>query len=308
MKRLLLAGLLVLPALPARAGALAGADFLNQVQDVRTLGMGEAGAATASGVRGLTVNPAAIHDVRAQEAYFTHALLGNGIGSDYAAWGLTRGVHHFALSLLHVGYGSLAGRDDAGNPTGDFSPSADAYSLAYGTVMGPVELAAAARLVQSKIVTTARTQTFDLGGRWRLDDEWTLALSGDNLGGGLKFDSVSDPLPSRLDGGAAWRLGEAVTLGLDLVGPLRAPAYAALGAEYRLRASEDVSVSFRGGLNTKTPDAGRFAGLKAGLGVDYRGVSIDYAFGPGADVGDQHLFALTWRFGGPGEGQGPRER
>src|SRR6185312_9766388 len=103
------------------------------------------------------------------------------------------------------------------------------------------------------------------------------------------------------------RLAE-VRRALDLVGPIYSPAYAALGSEYRLRVDDTASFFFRAGVNTRTPDAGRFAGLKVGLGAAFRSVSIDYAFAPGADVGDSHLFALTWRFGTPDSVKGPRER
>jgi hypothetical protein len=307
MRVLALAVLLTLAAFPARA-ALAGADFLNQIQDVRALGMGEAGQASASGVEGLTVNPAAVHDVEAQQLYFTHQILGNGIGSDNLGWGLTRGVHHVALSWLHVGYGALQGRDDLAAPTGNFSPSADAYGLTYGTTLGPVKLAATVKRVSFKIVSTAQTTSFDAGGRYKLNDDWTLGASGENLGGSLKFDSLSDPLPSRVGGGASWRASEAWTLAVDLVGPLYSAAYAAIGSEYRLRVDEATSFAFRAGINTRTPDAGRFAGLKIGLGAAFHGASLDYAFAPGADIGDEHLFALTWRFGTPDSAKGPRER
>jgi hypothetical protein len=297
--------LLLILAPAAGAVSLSGADFLNQSQDVRSVGMGETGQASASGVEGLTTNPAAIHDIAAQEAYFTHQLLGNGIGSDYAAWGMTRGANHFALSLLHVGYGALDGRDDSGNDLGGFSPSADVYELAYGTTLGPVELAAAYKRVDFKIATTASANTFDAGARYRLDDEWSFGVSGENLGGDLTFDGASSPLPSRIGGGASWRAGTDWTLSADLIGPLYSPMYAALGGEYRLRVNDAFAAFLRVGLNTRTPDAGSFAGLKIGLGAAFRGISIDYAFAPGAAVGDEHLFGLTWRFGAAAVSKGP---
>lgn len=308
MRLLALAVLLVLPAFPARAAKLAGADFLNQTQDVRVIGMGEAGQASAAGVGGLTVNPAAAHDIEAHEVYFTHQLLGNAVGTDFVGWGMSRGVHHFALSLLHVGYGSIDGRDDFANQTGGFSPSANAYGFTYGTTLAGAQLAASVKRVDFKIVSRAQTTAFDFGGRYKVNDDWTIAASGVNLGSGLKFDSVTDPLPARLSGGAAWHAGEFWTISVDLVGRMYSSAYAALGNEYKIRMDANTSFAVRVGLNTRTPDAGKFAGLKAGLGANFKSVSVDYAFGPGADVGDQHLFSLTWRFGVPAGAQGPKER
>ena len=309
MRKLLLAALLASPALPAgAAGRLAGAEFLTQPHDVRSRGMGETGQASASGAGGMTVNPAAVHDISKYEAYFTHSQLAAGIGADHGAFGLASGRHRLAASLTHVGYGTLSGRDDNGNPTGGFSPSDDAYSFTYGTTIGPVETAGTIKRVQSRIVSTARTTAFDVGGRYRVADDWSVGASAVNIGKGLKFDALEDPLPARAAAGAAWKTTEDWTLALDVNVPFHAPTWAAIGSEYRFKTDEVTSFFFRAGLNTRTPEAGRFAGLKAGVGARFRAVGVDYSFAPGGDAGDAHLISLTWRFGTPDGEKGPRER
>ncbi len=311
MRMILLAVLLLAPGFASAAtGRLSTADFLNMQPDARALGMGETGQACAVGAGALTTNPAGINGVHAQEAYFTHSILGNGIGADHLAYAGAFGVHRFGLAYRHLGYGTLEGRDNNGTVTGGFGPSDTVYAFSYGTTAGDkLRLAATVKRVESKIVATARTTAFDLGAQYDLDDDWALGASGHNLGGGLKYESESNPLPARAAFGGAWRPAAGWSVAADLVAPAYAPFYAALGGEYRARVSgENNSVAFRIGINTKTPDAGRFAGLKAGVGGRFGPVEADYAFGPGGDIADSHLFAITYRFGTPSGEKGPRER
>lgn len=311
MRTIAIAVLLALPALQARAaGRNATADFLSTQPDARAAGMGDAGQACASGAGALTTNPAALASISAHEAYFTHSILGNGIGADHLAYGGGFGKHRFGLAYRHLGYGTLEGRDDAGTVTGGFGPGDTVYAFSYGTTAGEnARLAATVKRVESKIVTTAKTTAFDLGAQYDLDADWTLGASGHNLGGGLKYDSESDPLPARAAFGGAWRPSPGWSVVADLVAPAYAPFYAAIGGEYRARLSgEHNSVAFRAGINTKTPDAGRFSGLKVGVGGRFGPVEADYAFGPGGDIAGSHLFAITYRFGTPSGEKGPRER
>lgn len=312
MRTLALAVSLLLAPLAARAatGRLSGADFLNLQPDARAQGMAEAGQGLAAGAGALTTNPAAVAGVRAHEAYFTHSILGNGIGADHLSYAGAFGKHYFGLAYRHLGYGTLEGRDDAGNTTGGFSPGDTAYALTYGTRAGDkARVAATVKRVESKIATTARTTAFDFGGQYDLDDDWSLGASGHNFGPGLKFDADESPLPSRAAFGGVWKPGPGWNVAADLIAPLRSSFYAAIGTEFRARlAGENDFVAFRAGLNTKTPDAGRFAGLKAGVGARFGPVEADYAFGPGGDIADSHLFAITYRFGTPSGEKGPKER
>ncbi|PIR15313.1 MAG: hypothetical protein COV48_15045 [Elusimicrobia bacterium CG11_big_fil_rev_8_21_14_0_20_64_6] len=311
MRSALFALLLLLPAFTARAaGRLSTADFLNTQPDARSLGMGESGQACSVGAGALTTNPAALAGVKAHEAYFTHSIQGNGIGADHLVYAGAFGVHRFGLAYRHLGYGTLEGRDDSGALTGGFGPSDTVYALSYGTTAGEkMRLAATIKRVESKIVATARTTAFDIGAQYDLDDDWALGASGHNLGGGLKYESESNPLPARAAFGGVWRPSPGWSIAADLNAPAYAPFYAAIGGEYRARLSgENNSVAFRAGINTKTPDAGRFAGLKAGVGGRFGPIEADYAFGPGGDIADSHLFAITYRFGTPSGEKGPRER
>jgi hypothetical protein len=299
MKRLALAGFLVLLGLPARAARPASADFLNLPLDVRALGMGEAAQALASGAGAVASNPAAIGGVRSNHVYFTHSFLYAGIGSDYVGYGLTLGRHHLGASFHHVGYGTLQSRNDQGDETGTYGPSDTVYGFTYGTDAAGAELGATVKYVDSKIVESARTVTFDVGGQYRLGEDWLLAASGRDLGGSLRYEAESRPLPARAAVGAGWRAMEHWWLVLDTVLPVYDPAYVAIGSEYELAVKDIGAAAFRLGVNTRTPDLGSFGGLKIGLGLRVKdSVDVDYAFSPAGDLGSTHHLAFGYRFGG----------
>jgi hypothetical protein len=297
MRKLALAALLVFLGLPAGAARLPTGDFLNLPVDVRSLGLGEASQAIASGVAEVSVNPASINGVRAQEFYFTHTFMYAGIGMDYLAYALAADRHHFGLTYHHVGYGGLEGHDATGAPTGSFGPSDTAYGFTYGTTQGPLSLGATLKYIDSKIVDSARTTTFDVGGMYTLDEEWRLGLSVVNAGGGLKYEQESAPLPTRVAAGVGWRAAERMWLDLDVVNPIYTPAYVAVGTAYTLPLDGVGALSLRVGLNTKTPDLGALTGVKAGFGFRFKNLDVDYAFDAGGDIGDSHHLGIGYRFG-----------
>lgn len=298
MRKLLLAALLVAGAQEARA-ELASADFLNLPTDVRTLAMAEAGQATARGAGAAQVNPAALSRIESHELYFTHAFLSAGVGMDYLAYGGSIGHHHFGLSLQHVGYGELEGRDNAGNPSANFGPHDDAYNFSYGTDIGPVETAATLRYVNSKIVESASAVTFDLGAQAAVGSDWVLGVTGRNIGGRLRYETESFALPTAVAAGAGWRAVEDWWLALDVVNPIYSPAYVAIGTEYAMPLEDLGALAFRLGMNTKTTDLGAFSGLKAGFGLRIKVLDVDYAFSPAGGLGNTHHLSIGWRFGHP---------
>lgn len=296
MRALLLALLALALGLPAAAKLPAG-EFLSVPVDVRSLGMAEASQAVAVGVPGASVNPSAIVGVRAQQFYFTHSFLFAGIGSDYLGYGLALGAHRFGVSYRHVGYGSLEGRDVNGVATGGFGPSDTAYGFTYGTTSGNLALGGTVKLVESKIVDTARATTFDVGAAYRVNDEWVVGASGQNLSGSLKFEQEAFPLPRRFAVGGGWRAAEGWWVSLDAVQPTDTPSYFAAGTEYQLPINDVGRLAFRVGVNTRAPDLGPAGSMKAGLGFRFRDLDVDYAFGAGGDLGDTHQFGIGYRFG-----------
>lgn len=298
MRKLVLAALLMLP-LPARAAKLATADFLNIPVDARALGMGEASQGSGLGAAGSFANPAALSTLKAHDVYFTHSFLPAGVSYDHVAWAAAFKNHYFGLSHHHVSYGTLEGRDNAGGLSGDFAPSDNAYTASWAARIGswPAALGVSGRYVESKIADKASTWTMDAGARWNWTDEVTLGLSGSNLGGKLRFDQESAPLPAVVKGGLTWRPVLQASISLDAVGPVYSPSYAAIGAEYWATVEGVGQAAARIGYNSRSPELGAFSGLRAGVGFNWKMVTFDYAFSPSGDLGDAHHLGISYRFG-----------
>lgn len=299
MRKAFILALALLP-LRAEAAKLATADFLNIPVDARTIAMGEASQAVGAGAAGAFANPTALSSIQSHDVYFTHSFLPAGISYDYVAWGVALKNHYLGLSHHHVSYGTLEGRDNAGNPSGDFSPSDTAYTGSWAARLGgwPATVGASARYIESKIADKASTWTMDAGTRWSFNDEITFGLSGSNLGGKLRYDRESAPLPATIKGGLSWRPVLQASINLDAIGPLHSPSYAAIGAEYWAEVAGVGKAAARIGFNTKSPELGAFAGMRAGVGFLWKMVSADYAFSPAGDVGDGHHLGISYRFGG----------
>ncbi|MBI4374858.1 MAG: PorV/PorQ family protein [Elusimicrobia bacterium] len=297
MRALAFAVLMLASSGQAWARKLPTGEFLSFPLDVRSAAFAEAGQALASGAGAVTFNPVALHGVADQQVYFTHAFLFESIRSDFLSYGLSRGPHHFGLIYHHVGYGSLDGRDIAGNSTGGFGPDDTVYGLSYATFFKAVEIAGTYRFIDSEIVESARTSTFDLGARYRINDEWVAAASGRQIGGSLKYEQESDPLPTQIAAGFGWTPSPGWRLAADLIYPLYQPSFMAFGSEYTWSVAPELSLSLRAGANTKTPDLGILSNLKAGFGLRYRAIEVDYALHAGGELGQAHLIGLGYRFG-----------
>ncbi|MBI5883567.1 MAG: PorV/PorQ family protein [Elusimicrobia bacterium] len=288
-------------SLPARAATeLPAGEFLTDTVDLRSLGMGEGGVAVAAGAGAVSVNPAALNAVEKHHAYFTHAFEHTGMGTDYASYGLTYKSHHAGLSYQHVGYSSTMGTDDAGNKTVDVSPSDTAYGFAYGTKLGGVDLGVMLKFVYSKIVDTASAMTWDLGGQYKLGEDWAFGLAAQNLGGDMKFEQVNDPLPLRVAAGLGWKPMPDWLIVLDMVNPVYSASYVALGSEYTIKVSDWGALSLRLGANSRTPELKALSGIKAGFGFRFKGLDVDYALNPAGELGQGHHVGMGFRFDWPG--------
>ena len=299
MSRAILVGLLLASSLRAGAGTLPAGDFLNLPLDVRSLGMGEASAAVAEGAGEMTTNPAALDAIKGSHAYFTHGLLTSGINADFLSYGAAVGKHHLGVSYYNVSYGTLKGADDAGNQTSDFNPSDTMFGFFYGTQIMGVDAAAALKYLDTTIVNHASALTFDVGGQYKIGEEWRLGLVGQNLGGRLKYENDSSPLPTKVSVGMGWKAGKDWWLTLDVVNPVYSPSYVAMGTEYLIPTGGSGTLALRFGMNTRTPALGAFSGLKVGGGFRFKSLDIDYALDPEGELGQAHHLALGYRFDWP---------
>lgn len=281
------------------AGAgTSGGEFLRIVQSPRAVGMGETGAGLYGDLLGaLSMNPAALARTGYREASFTYNSWLEGITSQQASYayplGGKKGVLAGSVSMLSVP--TMNGYDNSGAPAGPVGAGDLVVSAVYAArLSGPWDdrrvglfAGGAVKYAREKLDTVAASAgLLDAGVLWLTRTPWGdtvgLGASAQSLGGGFKFDSVTDKSPSVLRGGASYitlAAGDPLTFALDVKKPRDSSAVFSFGTEYLCWRV----VALRAGYIS---DSDLGSGLRLGGGVIIRLLQFDYAlssygkFGP----------------------------
>jgi len=303
VRRALAAAVLLAAAAPARAlqtnVGTAAADFLTIGAGARSLGMGGACTAIASGPDAIYWNPGGLAAMSSPEATYSITQLPASITHNYAAVGAPvpwlNGDLGFAFTSLTQPSLDLV---TASNQTvGSFAPHSEAYALAYAhrfnlndssdtlpldrewnipggerpltetgdrpLVTGTLDAGLSAKYIEENLGTrSASTFAIDAGATLKPSSLPDLVLGGAvrNLGGKLNFIADAEPLPTEIGVSAA---------------------YAIRGEGWRLLPALDVSLPYAGNPYAK-------------LGVEYSRVlgertaaslRLGYTTQPAVDLG-----------------------
>jgi hypothetical protein len=319
MKRsvLALAVLLAVPAAPARAGfgttdlATSGAQFLKLGGGARAEGMGQAYTAIPIDADAIYWNPAALSRIDHHSVTLMESVLPAGLNYNFLGYGqkVSRSFSAGA-SIQYLSQPPIDQTDSSGFATGSsFRPNdfAGALGGAYTFhnedlgVLDGASFGATGKYVSSTITKTARTYTFDLG--WLsapfhlFDREMRLAYVAQNVGGSMKFQQLSDSMPTNLRLGASMALTKGWLIDVDIAEPLDNSPYYAFGTEYRLALNDETSFAVRGGVNSRAiGDAGNFSGVTLGLGARFSRLGVDYAFAPLGALGMTNTLSVNFSF------------
>ncbi len=324
---------LALAAGPAWAGGLggysraaSGAPFLRLGVGARAVAMGEAYAAVVDDAGAVYWNPAAMVEVEKRSALLMHAEYLDTISMDYAAYAHNLDRYGAAGGAIHyLSAGTVTETDIAGVEQGNFNPYDLALVASYAyrfretprhelarndddydedrrdewAWINGYAVGISAKYVRSQLSRSRQTATFDAGilsPAYR-DGKIKLALVVQNMGGVLRFDKESEVLPFAVRSGAAFRLGESVTLAGEAVLPRESSSYGALGIEYRRTLRVDWAGAARLGFNSRSlGEVSGLSGLSSGIGLGYLKYSLDYAFVPWGSLGSHHQASLTVKF------------
>lgn len=302
---------------PAEA-ALSKSDAGTSSADFLKLGVGARSVAMAGAVSGSVSDPTALSWNPAGLAFLSRYA----VSTQYASYLGEASYQHLGFAmpspaargtlgfeLLTMSLGSIARADAAGNDQGSFSPYNLAFAGGYARAVGPLRAGAAARFIQSRIVGSASTLALDLGARLSPLPGLQLGAALKHLGPGLKFGS-RDPLPTTLQGGAAWQAREALLLAADVSFPRDNVPALHLGAEGRLYRTPVATLLWRAGYGTRGLDVPGIAGLGFGLGSAFEAkgarFGIDYAVAPAGELGVTHLISLSYSWGGAAAAARPK--
>jgi len=274
------------------AGTSAAA-WLIQPSSARLLAMGGAGTAFEPGVAGWwwnTASPAGIEGINAEasiQRHFADTEMSFFTLAYPTPWGVP------CLGLTHVETGEIVGYDADGRETESFSIASWAAKFGWSMSLDRLSLGLAATFLKEDWhVAQSSGVGLDAGILYQWSPDLRLGLSV------LRLGSTKEqlPLPAEARLGGSARLFEGLQVVLDIASPRDGEAYLASGVEWTPLAP----LAFRLGWRTGPADnwqLGTLAFFSAGLGVNWSGFTLDYAYEPAGVLGDSHHLSLGYRFG-----------
>lgn len=295
MKRL---AVLLFAVAPALVLANTGVAFLKIPVGPRVVGMGEAAAAYIDDASALYYNPAGIANVPSFDLLLSHNQWFLGMNHEYVAgvYGIEE-VGRFGLAFDYWGSGSIQGVNIRGETIPDYLFSAADWSLAagYGRSFGDVAFGFGLKFIHQQMESLSSSAwAFDVGAMYKTPLEG-LKVGGSVTNVGPMTQLYDEVYGLPVQGHLGWRYDvyfEPVRLGVTqdfIISETEKPGIAA-GVECK----PVEFVALRVGYRTGSDYAG-FSGLRAGLGISWQGIGVDYAFAPYGKLGMTHRISLSYR-------------
>jgi hypothetical protein len=285
------------------------AEVLKIGLGARAIGMGEAYVAQADDVSSLYWNPGGLALMQERQASFMYSQLIQDMKYQNANLGIPLENGAIGANVSYLGYGNIQGYDDNGNKAGDQSAYSAVGTLGASWLGNQWAAGLNVKGIQEKLADVkANGIAFDMGGtviypKPVLGGTIRLGAVVQNLGNGIQFLEQRDPLPlqTRFGIAAVQMMNRKLNVSLDYGMPRDDEAIISGGAEYWLI----PQLALRGGY-VKNHTEG--LGARAGIGLRIKGVSFDYAYSGQGELGMNHRYEISFRFGEPRPILSPEER
>jgi long-subunit fatty acid transport protein len=279
---------------PTLLSANTGAAFLKIPVGPRVCGTGEAAVAYIDDASALFYNPAGLANVPTFDLLLAHNRWLLDMNHEYVAgaYGL-EGIGTFGLAFDYWGSGAIQGVNIRGEsiPGYVFSAADWSLNLGYGRNISDFSVGLGLKFIHQQLESLSTSAwAFDLGAMYKTPLKGLKAgVSVANIGPKAKLyrDSYSLPLQARL----GWRYDISV-VGVTqdfILSETERPGIAA-GVECRPADILALRVGYRTGS-----DYDGFSGLRAGLGLSWQGIGVDYAFAPFGKLGASHRVSISYR-------------
>jgi len=288
-----------------KAAGTTTADFLNLPVGARAAAMGGAYSAISEEASAVYWNPAGLVQIPKLSAVFMRSQYLADISYQYAAYAHRLSYDTvIAGSVLMTDIGSITERDLSGTESGSFTPRDQVFTLSYSKAILEfsdkdidVSVGVSAKYIKSSIVGSAKSYAGDVGiMTYNFGDiPYRLSVTATNMGGGLKYDKESNPLPLTFKLGGAINPFRNILIAADVVFPKQNNPNLLFGAELALTPNELTRLCVRAGLNAQQIRDG-VGGLSMGVGATLHFFSLDYAFVPMGELGATHRISLTFDF------------
>lgn len=306
-------GILYCPVRPAYADVAIGAtsgSFLDFEVGGRPGGMAGAQVASASGVTAQYWNPAGLADLNQSQVGAMHANWMNDLSYEWLGYARPLspqwGVGSLSVAYFHLP--SIAGVDEFGNSTGDFSVYDMAVTAGLARqVADGISVGANARLIRQSLATVSATgASFDFGATAKLPMMVTFGAVAQNFGPSLSYGSgTSYPLPHQLRFGLSREFMRGrVLLATDVNLPSDYYNDVRVGSEFRVHPNVAVRMGYRHEFGVADDPAN---GLSYGLGLNFRQFNFDYSMTPSPDLDPVHRLSFGYSFGSTSREHEPKQ-
>lgn len=287
-----------------------GAVILKIPVSPRAIAMGEAFVAVADDANAVYWNPAGLNQLKGSNATLQYDVFIDTIqyGFGAVAFRLDKNIA-LGLGVKYLTSGAPDAVIDSGGATigGGLGETyfdvdlAGSYRLTYN-----LDIGLTAKYISETLSPegSAGTIAFDLGLLYKTPIKHLSAgFNIQNMGPGLKFVSVADPLPFNVKVGAAYKMfDDNFTLAYDMNFPTDNAISASLGGEYWYQNTlvGRFGYKFQGSIDQNQVGIGAVSGLYLGGGVKLSvfktNIGLDYAWTNDGSLGANHHFALDWYF------------
>ena len=275
----------------------------------RQNGMGATGVAIADDATGVTWwNPAGLGFVTKSAIDLTYAQLVPGLATDvnynYATFvHPTSGWGGLALGLVFLSYGTSEGTDPFGNPTGTFTSNEVSPALYYGTkLLADLSVGASLKYIRIQLAPQSLSgvgSTFglDLAALYRIPAaRLNFGVNVQNLGPSVTFinEDERSPLSRNIKTGFAWdaydKDGFRLLAAGDFDQSLVTSSFYQLHGGIELKYTDQIA----GRVGYYYDPLGQLEGLTYGLGLGWKGLSLDFGSIPQAkDSGLPNVSKIT---------------
>jgi len=277
--------------------------FLKVGQGARITAMGEAFVGLADDVNALYWNPAGLSQIKDRQATFMYLKPFqefDGLSYSHIATTIPRGKDgSYGISLSYFGYGKEEKTDiDSGGNAITGLGNWTAFDSLF-TVGGAMRLqknlsvGASAKLIYGEIDKSNATGiACDIGCLYlpRIKNT-TLGAVIKNIGTNIKFEKDSDPLPICVKLGLSHKFDRLpIIFVADATIPNDNDPYIGTGLEATIQNTFAIRLGARSG------PADEGSGLTAGLGINHRLFSFDFAYQPGDSLGDSYFVSLSTKY------------
>ena len=275
--------------------------FLRLGIGARSLALGEAFVADASGAEAAVLNPALLKRERRYGVAFTHDEYLVDTAFEFGSFAVPLGSEAgtVALSMRYLSHGEMTRYDESGAPQGTFTAGDAAFGIAYGVgLFSGFSVGVNLNYLYSRLDdVTANGFSADIGLAYQPLERLRFGFTASNLGPDVTYDELASPLPATLRLGAAGEVindpRHRVTLLADGVYPLYDEPYGCFGLQYTLFDTASLRGGYRVGHDTATFSFG--AGVNLFLWETVL-ISVDYAYADYSDLEASHLFSLNLGF------------